>query len=123
MPDCLAYWKSYWNRLKEEDCLPDTREADRIASPVWQTHGKDIMGQVRPGENLWVVVSGDGLGKPEEWRLLQRIYVAERPEVRGEPQRRCLWPVFGEGQPRKERHIPDFATARLCGDLEAPKVR
>jgi hypothetical protein len=68
MTDYLMYWKYFWQDMQEH---PDS------FNDKWHTRNESFFNQVERGNSLWVVVSG-GLRYPEEWRLLQRIVVAEK---------------------------------------------
>ena len=64
MSHYLVYWQSYWEDTKE-GYKPDSNHT---------TDSKKMHNTVRRGDWLWVVISG-GVEAPEEWRLIERIYV------------------------------------------------
>ncbi len=70
MTDCLMYWKYYWS---------DVEENPNLRNIGWHTGSQYFFGQVKPGDSLWVVVSG-GAEYPEEWRLLQRLVIKSLEE-------------------------------------------
>lgn len=67
MSDYLAYWKEYWK---------DTEETRQMFTEEWHTKSKRFYRQVKPDDNLWIVVTG-GRDNPNEWRLLQRLHIRQ----------------------------------------------
>jgi hypothetical protein len=95
MTDYLAYWQKYW------DDHPNLRPLDFD----WYTDDERFHRQVRPGDTIWVVVTG-GPTHPREWRLLQRVVVLKPdPHEVQSPYRRLH--VFAD-VPRSEAY--DLAT-------------
>jgi hypothetical protein len=77
MADCLVYWKYFRDEAYEDEANAFTQH--------WFTRSPYFFDQIKPGNNLWVVVSG-GREFPQEWRLLQRILVrALKPERTDRP--------------------------------------
>ena len=66
MSDCLVYWKTYWDDYQQYDNSALTAE--------WFTEYRYFPDQIGKGDNLWVVVWA-GENCPDEWRLIQRIYI------------------------------------------------
>jgi hypothetical protein len=66
MADCLVYWKEYWKDYKQY--------GESALNPEWYTKYRAFPHQIGKGDSLWVVVWG-GEDHPDEWRLIQRIYV------------------------------------------------
>ena len=64
MSQYLVYWQSYWEDTKEGYKPNSNHTSD----------SKKMHNTVRRGDWLWVVISG-GINSPEEWRLIERIYV------------------------------------------------
>ncbi len=85
MADFLVYWKYFWR---------ETRDDPNNVGEDWSTARESVFKQIKPGDRIWVVVTG-GSRRPAQWRLLQRI-VARRKgtnwdadwpyEVLGDPQ-------------------------------------
>jgi hypothetical protein len=100
MADCLVYWKSYWTDIKE---TPDA------VNEHWYNDNKRFYKQIKPGDSLWVVVSG-GPEHPDEWRLLQRIYVIRKKPI---ASKYGGYDVIGD--PKQGKHFrvasqPDFTS-------------
>jgi hypothetical protein len=74
MTDYLAYWVPFWD---------DTEGDLSVVVHNWFTNRKYFFGQVKPGDNIWVVVTG-GSRHSDEWRLLQRVYVRALEYKKGE---------------------------------------
>jgi len=72
MADYLVYWQGFW-----DDTNGDVDGIDE----GWYTKNKSLHKNARPGDVLWVVVSG-GPQSPDEWRLLQRVTVLRPDPVR-----------------------------------------
>ena len=70
MADYLVYWQHYWD---------DKATGGYTFRPSgnWSTDSKRLYDTVESGDNLWVVVNG-GSGRPNEWRLLERVKVLNR---------------------------------------------
>jgi hypothetical protein len=66
MSHYLVYRQSYWEDYTE-GYRPDSNHT---------TDSKKMHNAVRRGDWLWVVISG-GIKAPEEWRLIERIYVQD----------------------------------------------
>ncbi len=66
MANYLVYWRGYWGDVAHQGI--DFR---------WNTRNDAFFRRVRLEDHIWVVVSG-GSDKPDEWRLLQRIVVADK---------------------------------------------
>jgi 5-methylcytosine-specific restriction endonuclease McrA len=89
MPDCLLYWK-----LFQQDSATDPS----VLNHEWYTDNRNLLTHISHGDNLWVVVSGKP-HHPNEWRLLQRIYV---DRVRDEkPHRKGRRPYHAIGDPKQ----------------------
>jgi hypothetical protein len=67
MTDCLMYWRYFWE---------DIAKFPNVLKSEWYTKSEHFFKQVDLGNSLWVIVS-DGSQSSKEWRLLQRIVVAE----------------------------------------------
>jgi hypothetical protein len=95
MVDFLIYWKYYWQ---------DTGDLN----DDWYTEQAPFYASVRPGDNLWIVVTG-GKSHPGEWRLLQKIHV-ERKRINRKVGR--PYGVFGNRGSSERFDVesqPDFA--------------
>jgi len=68
MADFLVYWKYFWRT---------TREDPNAVGDYWHTARESFFKQIKPGDRIWVVVTG-GEGRPNQWRLLQRIVVRRK---------------------------------------------
>ncbi len=95
------YWQIYWTEFGGEP--------DGLPSCEWWSGSARFHKQVGPGDSLWVVVSGQGLGRPGEWRLLQRIVVKKLMPVED-----ATFPYGVQGDPKKSRKYklkdqPDFS--------------
>jgi len=102
------YWQIFWTAF---DGDPDGLNYE------WWSGSAHFHKQVGPGDSLWVVVSGQGLGRPGEWRLLQRMVVKNTLK----PDKDAAFPYGVQGDPKnspkyKIKDQPDFA-------LEMRKLR
>ena len=99
MADCLVYWQRYWRDV--DDLSEDSEEYREKANAHWATRNEKFRRQAKSRDSLWVVVWA-GKKYPNEWRLLQRIYLRERPKLD-----RSLPSDYGEyhvdGDPRKSQ--------------------
>ena len=88
------YWKFFWK---------DYEGDPQALNDEWYDTRESFYEQLQPGDNLWVVVSG-GQEYPDEWRLLQRIYVRELTVEDGYDR-----PYHASGDPKKS---PKFSLAK-----------
>lgn len=68
MSNYLLYWKYFWGDIADDPTA---------LNELWHTAQEGFWYKVQPNDSLWVVVSG-GERFPDEWRLLQRIFVQEK---------------------------------------------
>jgi hypothetical protein len=78
MTDCLVYWQRYKRAINGFG--EDDEEYREIATAHWATSSEKFLRQVKPRDSLWVVVWAEGK-HTNGWRLLQRIYLRERPKL------------------------------------------
>ena len=99
MADCLVYWKTYWDDYQQHSNSGVTAE--------WLTEYRYFPDQIGKGDNLWVVIWA-GENYPDEWRLIQRIYIEKvEPDANG-----LLW--YAKGNDKKSEifditHQSDFS--------------
>jgi hypothetical protein len=112
MSDCLMYWKFFWT---------DYEGDPEVLNDEWYTKSEHFFKQVKPGDNLWVVVSG-GTDYADEWRLLQRIHVRklkfegskyERPyHASGDPTKSSKFDIDRQSDLTPLLHKLEFASGR-----------
>ena len=83
MSHLLAYWKIYWDEMRERDYHIDRFQAlkerkQEIEQNGWGAKEEILWQQIKVGENLWVV----GREKPnsKRWSLLLRLNVQKKIE-------------------------------------------
>ncbi len=62
MADWLVYWKTYWKEIADP----------KDVGAHWHSSYEPLYQEARPGDVIWVVVSG-GVGNETQWRLLERF--------------------------------------------------
>ena len=66
MTDHISYWKNYWRDLEIH--------GPEIIIPEWHTSNERVFNNLVVGNSIWVIIwAGDDY--PDEWRLLQKVYI------------------------------------------------
>lgn len=69
MSSFLVYWKDYAREIAEY--------GDSAVNELWHTKRKQFYDQVKPGDDLWVVIRSEP-NRAHQWFLRQRIRVAQK---------------------------------------------
>lgn len=111
MADCLVYWKTYRDDYQ--------RDGNSALTAEWFTEYRYFPDQIRQGDNLWVVVQA-GENHPDEWRLIQQIYI-EKVEfdtnsgqwhAKGNDKKSKIFDINGQSDFSSILHKLNFASGK-----------